>query len=253
MRRCVAYIHDPDTTLKYDLKVKFIGFWHVFVSGPYLFFGLILAYHICTWLYHHKMMCHVHSWSRFDVNLWLQCHVFMSDMKVLLALILAYYIKHMGFWPWKMCQVHSWSWYDLERWPKGQIYRVNDMALCSGLSFFSFDVVILCLAECITMVQCVAYIHELCMNLTFGLNIQIIFSHGFESGKMSLLFDIGIPNFGIWVYHHETTCCVHSWPYYDLDFWPLCGWRGVFLVSFTHSFYLVKIARSDWSQISWTQ
>ena len=26
MRRCVAYIHDPDTTLNFDLKVKFIGF-----------------------------------------------------------------------------------------------------------------------------------------------------------------------------------------------------------------------------------
>ena len=26
MRRCVTYIHDPDTTLNFDLKVKFIGF-----------------------------------------------------------------------------------------------------------------------------------------------------------------------------------------------------------------------------------
>ena len=26
IRRCVAYIHDPDTTLNFDLKVKFIGF-----------------------------------------------------------------------------------------------------------------------------------------------------------------------------------------------------------------------------------
>ena len=55
-------------------------------------------------------------------------------------------------------------------------------------------------------------VHEICMTLTFGLNIKIIFSHGFESGKMSALFDIGRINFGIWVYHHETTCCVHSWP-----------------------------------------
>ena len=35
-----------------------------------------------------------------------------------------------------MCRVHSWSRYDLELWPQGQIYRVYDMALCSGLSFF---------------------------------------------------------------------------------------------------------------------
>ena len=26
MRGCVKYIHDPDTTLNFDLKVKFIGF-----------------------------------------------------------------------------------------------------------------------------------------------------------------------------------------------------------------------------------
>ena len=51
------------------------------------------------------------------------------------------------------------------------------------------------------MVPCVAYIHELCMTLTFDLNIKIIFHHWFDSGKTSLLFNIGIQNFGIWVYH----------------------------------------------------
>ena len=30
--------------------------------------------------------------------------------------------------------------------------------------------------------------------------------------------------FGTWVYHYETTCCVHSWPLYDLDLWSLSGW-----------------------------
>ena len=81
------------------------------------------------------------------------------------------------------------------------------MALCLAYSFFlPFEIIVIQCSgcECITMVRCVAYIHELCMNLTFGLNIQIIFSHGFESGKMSFLFDIGIRNFCIWVYHHET-------------------------------------------------
>ena len=34
MRRCVAYFHDPDTNLNFDLKVKFIGFLTCFVSGP---------------------------------------------------------------------------------------------------------------------------------------------------------------------------------------------------------------------------
>ena len=49
--------------------------------------------------------------------------------------------------------------------------------LCVQASaFLSFDIVILCLArECITMIRCVEYIHELCMTLTFDLNIKIIF------------------------------------------------------------------------------
>ena len=33
---------------------------------------------------------------------------------------------------------------------------------------------------------------------------KLYFHHEFEPGKMSLLFDIGIPNFGILVYYHET-------------------------------------------------
>ena len=34
MKRCVAYILDPDTTSNFDLKVKFIGFLNVFMSSP---------------------------------------------------------------------------------------------------------------------------------------------------------------------------------------------------------------------------
>ena len=32
MRRCDTYIHDPDSMLTCDLKVKFRGFCHVFMS-----------------------------------------------------------------------------------------------------------------------------------------------------------------------------------------------------------------------------
>ena len=34
MTQCVAHIYDPDATLTFDLKIKFIEFRHVFVSGP---------------------------------------------------------------------------------------------------------------------------------------------------------------------------------------------------------------------------
>ena len=46
MRRCVVYIHDPDTTLNFDLKVQFIGFLTCFRVRFIIFFGLTLAYHI---------------------------------------------------------------------------------------------------------------------------------------------------------------------------------------------------------------
>ena len=46
MRRCVTYIHDPDATLNFDLKVKFIGFLTCFHVRPIMLFGLTLADHI---------------------------------------------------------------------------------------------------------------------------------------------------------------------------------------------------------------
>ena len=49
MRGCVAYIHDPNSTLNFDLKVKFI-YNYVFVVSLYpshnLLFALTLAYYI---------------------------------------------------------------------------------------------------------------------------------------------------------------------------------------------------------------
>ena len=120
-----------------------------------------------------------------------------------------------------MCQVHPWSWYNLELWPQGQIYRVYDMLCVQASAFLSFDIVILCLAyECITMVQCVTYIHELWPWPLTSIS-ELYFHSEFESGKMSLLLDIGIPNFGKWMYHHETT-----WPDYELGLWPICEWLG---------------------------
>ena len=53
-----------------------------------------------------------------------------------------------------------------------------------------------------------------------------IFIMNLSLARLSLLFDIGIPNFRIWVYHHETICCVRSWLLYDLDLWPIGRWQG---------------------------
>ena len=50
------------------------------------------------------------------------------------------------------------------------------------------------------------------MTLTFDFNIKIIFffTKNLSMARSSLLIDISIPNLGIWVYPHESTCCVHS-------------------------------------------
>ena len=81
MRRCGAYMHDPNTALTFDFKVKFIGFsTYPFVrpiSGAHIFFILaaIFAYIFGTWVYHHEKMCLVRSWSRYDIDLWPQCQI----------------------------------------------------------------------------------------------------------------------------------------------------------------------------------
>ena len=41
-----------------------------------------------------------------------------------------------GYHNERICRVHSQSWYDFDICPQNQIYRVYDMALCSGHSFF---------------------------------------------------------------------------------------------------------------------
>ena len=127
-----------------------------------------------------------------------------------------------------MCRVHSWSRYDLELWPQGQIYKVFDMFLCLAHNYFWFDVGLPYLADVsITMRRCNTFIHVPDSMLTFDFKFKFIsklyFHHGFDSGEMSLLFDIDIPNFSIWVYHHETTLCTFLtlvWP------WPLTYMLG---------------------------
>ena len=48
-RGCVKYIHDPDMTLTFDLKVKFIGFmtWLCVQASPFLSFGIVILCYAC--------------------------------------------------------------------------------------------------------------------------------------------------------------------------------------------------------------
>ena len=168
----------------------------------------------------------------------------------------------LGTWVYhheNMYCVHLWSCNDIDHWPQGQIYRVYDMALCSGHSFLFFDVVILFGMTVWYDVSRTFMTSVWPWPLT---SISIFYFHmNLSQARTSLHFDTGVTNFDISVYHHETTCCVHSWPLYDLDLWPICGWWGVSLVSFTHSFLFcfeyckhfdkeVNVTRSEFSKPS---
>ena len=156
-------------------------------------------------MYHHKTMCSVHSLFRFDVELWPKGQI------LCILSCLCPTCNFCKLWHWhtifgslfyhheKMCKVHSWPWYDLE------VKFIWFMTwLCVQFSgFLSFDIVILCLArECFTMVRRVANIMNSVWLWSLTSILKLYFHHEFESGKMSLLFDIGIPNFGMWVNHH---------------------------------------------------
>ena len=77
MRRCIMYMRDTITTLTFDVKAKFIRFWHGL--GPTRTFLLLWRCDTCNifdpWVYHHEAICCVHSWSRYNVDLWPQSQV----------------------------------------------------------------------------------------------------------------------------------------------------------------------------------
>ena len=124
--------------------------------------------------------------------------------------------------PWEdvSCNVH-----DLDLWPQGQIYSVYDMALCTGHSFFGLwhSHTMFCTWGYHRATMCCVHSWPLYDIDLWTPYQNYIFKMNLSLARLSLLFDIGISNFGIWVYHHEATCCVHSWPFYDLDLWPICG------------------------------
>ena len=143
MRRCVAYIHDPDTTFNFDLKVKFIGFLTCFRFRLITFFwidiGLPNLAQGCTPSDNvsRSFMISIQCWpltSRSN----LKAFVMSSCTTCNFCLLWHWHIKfgRLVYHHERMCQVHSWSWYNLELWHQGKIYRIYDIALCSGLSFF---------------------------------------------------------------------------------------------------------------------
>ena len=98
MRRCVAYIHDPDTILTLNLKVNrpqvFFVLWHTI-------FG--------TWMYHHGMMCHIHSWrwplfsiSKLYFHHYIFFHEFLSGQGCLCSITMRHCTSMTFVRPWPL-------------------------------------------------------------------------------------------------------------------------------------------------------
>ena len=62
---------------RYDLELRPQGqIYRVFDMFSCLAHNFFMVWHwltiFGTWMYHHETMCHVHSWSRYDLELWPQ-------------------------------------------------------------------------------------------------------------------------------------------------------------------------------------
>ena len=81
-----------------------------------------------TWVYHHQTKCRIHSWSRYDLELWPQgqiyrvfymfscpAHNFFLDWHWL-TIFRTWMYHHQT-----MCRVHSLSRFNVDLWPQGHI------------------------------------------------------------------------------------------------------------------------------------
>ena len=105
MRQCVVYIYDPNTMLTFDLKVKFLGFWHCLVFGQ-IFCHLTWSYHIwrmgiSPWdNISHSFMTSVWPWPLASISKLYLHHEFVSSQDCLCSLTKAFQIGHMAVSPW---------------------------------------------------------------------------------------------------------------------------------------------------------
>ena len=120
----------------------------------------------------------------------------------------------------RMCRVHTWSQFDIDLWPRGHINRVYYMVFA----------VLLCDNHvCYVSVSPRYNVSRTFMTSVWPwamtLILKLYFNHEFESGKIVFALWKRHTKICIRLYHHETTCCVHSWPLCDPDLWVICWWR----------------------------
>ena len=105
MWQCVAYIHDPDTTLTF-IQGQICRVFDMALCSGHSFFVLWHSHTIFgTPMYHHGLLCHIHSWPLYYLDLWHQNsklyfhHEFVSRQDLLCSLTWAFQIWHMGATP----------------------------------------------------------------------------------------------------------------------------------------------------------
>ena len=144
---------------------------------------LVLVWHwptiFGTWVYHHKTMCRVHSWSRYEIELWPQGQIYrVFDMFTCPAhnyFLIWHWQTIFGTWVYpheKMWHVHSCSPFDVDLLPQDQIYRLLSCLHVQPVTSVSFDIGIPYLAYgSITMRGCMILIRQ---TLTFDLKVKFI-------------------------------------------------------------------------------
>ena len=76
-----------------------------------------------TWVFHHRIMCHIHSWTLYDLDLWPQYQHYIFTMNLSMGkIIFALWHRHTKFgtwdnmfctfmtcvWPWPL--TYMWWW-----------------------------------------------------------------------------------------------------------------------------------------------
>ena len=120
-REYVAFIHDPDMMLTFDLKVKFIVlcfghsfyvYWHSpAISGTCFGYSFYVYWHSPTisgtWVYHHRIKCHKHLWPLYDFDLGPQYRYYIFNMNCMGKIIFALWTRHTKY-NWHM-GVSQWD------------------------------------------------------------------------------------------------------------------------------------------------
>ena len=96
IRRCVAYIHDPDTTLNFDLKVKFICLCVRAITFSWFDIGLPHLAHRSITMRRCDTSIHVpDSMLTFDLNV--KCIGFMTFLCVQASALMSYVRNTMSY------------------------------------------------------------------------------------------------------------------------------------------------------------